>query len=265
MKTALITGASMGIGATFAQTLAARSTNLILVARSQDKLDQLAEQLRTQHQVQVETIVQDLTAPNAATIVFNRVRELGLTVDLLVNNAGFGEYGAFADIDRQRQLDMVQLNVSATVDLTHQYLQEMRSRRSGSIINLASTAAFQGMPYLAVYAATKAFVLSFTEALIEENREFGVRILALCPGPTETNFFDEADFPPNLANVAARAATDKKTVVTQALDALEKGQAIVVPGQIYNQLFASSYRLLPREWLSSMIGKLLRPQPKSPD
>lgn len=249
----------MGIGATFAQVLAARSTNLILVARSQDKLDQLAEQLRIQHLVKVETIAQDLTAPDAATIVFNRVKELGLTVDLLVNNAGFGEYGAFADIDRQRQLNMVQLNVLATVDLTHQYLQEMRSRRSGSIINLASTAAFQGMPYLAVYAATKAFVLSFTEALVEENRDFGVRILALCPGPTETDFFNEADFPPNLATIAARAATSKETVVTDALDALEKGQSIVVPGQFYNQLFANTHRLLPREFLSSMIGKLLQP------
>ncbi|NJL20539.1 MAG: SDR family oxidoreductase [Leptolyngbyaceae cyanobacterium SM1_3_5] len=259
MKTALITGASMGIGATFAQALAARSNNLILVARSQDKLDQLAEQLRIQYLVKVETIAQDLTAPDAATIVFNRVKELDLTVDLLVNNAGFGEYGAFAEVDRQRQLNMIQLNILATVDLTHQYLQEMRSRRSGSIINLASIAAFQGMPYLAVYGATKAFILSFTEALIEENRDFGIRILALCPGATETNFFNDADFPPNLATIADRAATSKETVVTEALDALEKGQASVVPGQFYNQLFANAHRTLPREWLSGMIGKLLQP------
>ncbi|NEQ23161.1 MAG: SDR family oxidoreductase [Microcoleus sp. SIO2G3] len=259
MATALITGASMGIGETFARILAARSTDLILVARSQDKLDRLAEELRAQHSIRVETIAQDLTATDAATTIFNQVKASGSTVDLLVNNAGFGEYGAFAELDRSKQLQMIQLNVLALVDLTHQYLQEMRSRRSGSIINLASTAAFQGMPYFSVYAATKAFILSFTEALAEENREFGVRILAVCPGPTATDFFQDANFPPVLANLAGRAATPKEVVVLDALTALEKEQSIVVPGQFYNHLFANVHRILPREWLSGLIGKQFHP------
>src|SRR4028119_925016 len=201
MTTALITGASAGIGAAFAQELAARQTNLVLVARSEVKLQQLAQQLQEQYKIQVDVIVQDLTEPKAAKTVFDIVTEKGLTIDLLINNAGFGEYGDFAELNGEQQVKMIQLNILALVDLTHHFLPGMRQRRSGGIINMSSVAAFQPMPYFSVYAATKAFVLSFSEALWAENYRYGVHVLAVCPGPTETNFFQEAGFPATLVNV----------------------------------------------------------------
>ena len=184
MKTALITGASAGIGETFAQELALRQMNLVLVARSQDKLQLLAQKLRSQYKIDVDIIVQDLTVPNAAKAVFDRVNEKGIIIDLLVNNAGFGDYGDFAERDGEKQIKIVQLNILALVDLTHYFLPGMRDRHLGGIINMASTAAFQPMPYFTVYAASKAFVLSFSEALWAENRRYNVNILAVCPGPS---------------------------------------------------------------------------------
>lgn len=257
MATALITGASAGIGAIFAQELAARQTNLVLVARSEAKLQQLAQQLQDKYNIQVEFLVQDLTEPAAAKAVFDAVTQKGLTIDLLINNAGFGEYGSFAELNGERQVKMVQLNILALVDLTHQFLPEMRQRRSGSIINMSSTAAFQPMPYFSVYAASKAFVLSFSEALWAENSSYGVRVLAVCPGPTETNFFQEAGFPQSLASVAAQNYTPAAVVVREALQALEKNQSTLVPGAIANQLVANLHRFLPRETLASLWKTIL--------
>lgn len=257
MKTALVTGASAGIGEAFAQELAARQTNLVLVARSEDKLQQLSQKLQEQYKIQVDTVVQDLTEPAAATAVFNFVTEKGLTVDLLINNAGAGEYGDFVELDRENQLQMIQLDILALVDLTHQFLPGMRQRRSGSIINMSSTAAFQPMPYFSVYAASKAFILSFSEALWAENNGYGIRILAVCPGPTDTDFFQEAEFPPLLANIAAQNYTPTEAVVRQALEALEKNQSSVVPGDIRNQLLVTLPRFLPRETLASLWKNIL--------
>lgn len=255
MTTALITGASAGIGTVFAQELAARQTNLVLVARSEDKLQQLAQQLQAQHKIQVDIIVQDLTEPSAATAVFNAVNQKGLTIDLLINNAGFGDYGAFAERDGERQVKMVQLNILALVDLTHQFLPGMRQRGSGGIINMASVAAFQPMPYFSVYAASKAFVLSFSESLWAENRQYGVHVLAVCPGPTDTQFFQEAEFPSTLAETAAQNYTAPKVVVQEALKALEDKHSTVVPGGLGNQLIANLPRFLPREALVSLVEK----------
>lgn len=257
MPTALITGASAGIGAAFAQKLAARQTNLVLVARTEAKLEQLAQQLQDQYKIQVDVLVQDLTEPASAKAVFDAVTQKGLTIDLLINNAGFGEYGSFAELDGEQQVKMVQLNILALVDLTHQFLPAMRQRRSGGIINMSSTAAFQPMPYFSVYAASKAFVLSFSEALWAENRSYGVHVLAVCPGPTETNFFQEADFPPLLANIAAQNYTPTEVVVREALQALEKDQSTVVPGAIGNQVIANLHRFLPRETLTSLWNSIL--------
>lgn len=257
MATALITGASAGIGAAFARELAARQTNLFLVARSEEKLQQLAQQLQEQYKIHVDFLVQDLTEPAAATAVFNAVTQKGLTIDLLINNAGFGEYGSFAELDGERQVKMVQLNILALVDLTHQFLPGMQQRRSGSIINMASTAAFQPMPYFSVYAASKAFVLSFSEALWAENRSYGVHVLAVCPGPTETNFFQEAGFPQLLADVAAQNYTPSEVVVREALQALKKEQSTIVPGAIGNQVIANLHRFLPREALASLWKNIL--------
>lgn len=257
MTTALITGASAGIGAAFAQELAARRTNLVLIARSAEKLEQLAQKLQQQYQIQVTVITQDLTVPAAAKTVFADVTQKGIIIDLLINNAGLGEYGDFAELDGEQQVKMIQLNILALVDLTHQFLPGMRQRRSGSIINMSSTAAFQPMPYFSVYAATKAFILSFSEALWAENKSYGVHILAVCPGPTETNFFKEADFPEQLANIAAQNYTPTEVVVREALQALDKKQPSVIPGNIGNQLIANLHRFLPRETLANLWKNIL--------
>lgn len=257
MSTALITGASTGIGAAFAQALAARQNNLVLVARSEAKLQQLAQQLQQQHQIQAHVIVQDLTAPAAAQAVLATTNKQGLTIDLLINNAGLGEYGDFAESDRERQLNMVKLNILALVDLTHQFLPFMRQRRAGSIINLASTAAFQPMPNFAVYAATKAFILSFSEALWAENKDYGVRVLAVCPGPTDTKFFKDAAFPDTLISTVSQNYTSTEVVVRDALQALERNQSSVVPGNLGNQLIVNLPRFLPREALINLWKNLL--------
>lgn len=260
MQTALITGASSGIGETFAWELAKRQRNLILVARSEAKLQQLAQQLREEFKIQVEVLVKDLSSAGAAKAVFDAVAEKGLTsaVDLLVNNAGFGDWGAFADRQLHRQVEMIQLNIVALVELTHLFLPQMQQRRSGAIINVASTAAFQPLPYLSVYAASKAFVLSFSEALWAENRSCGVRVLAVCPGPTETNFFKTAEFPQSAAGAAVGRYASSEEVAIEALQALEKDQPTVVPGGLANQVLANLYRFLPRETLVSAVEKQFR-------
>jgi uncharacterized protein len=251
MTTALITGASTGIGAAFAQQLAARQTDLVLVARSHDKLQQLADSLQQQHLIQVDIIVQDLTAPEATETIFQTVQQLGRPIDLLVNNAGMGDYGDFAESDRDLQLKMVQLNIATIVDLSHRFLLGMRQRRTGGIINLSSVAAFQSMPYFSMYAATKAFILSFSEALGAENRSYGVHVLAVCPGPAGIKFFKEAGFPSSLVNVAEKIDTPIETVVREALKAFEKREPLVIPGSLINPILATLPRLVPREWVSS--------------
>ncbi|MBE8987978.1 SDR family NAD(P)-dependent oxidoreductase [Nostoc sp. LEGE 12450] len=254
MPTALITGASSGIGKAFAQELAARKTNLVLVARSKEKLSQLAKQLQEQHKIQVDVIIQDLTEPNAAATVFDATKAKGLTIDLLINNAGFGYYGDFAEGDGERQIKIVQLNILALVGLTHKFLPLMRQRRSGSIINVSSITAFQPIPYLSVYAASKAFILSFSEALWAENRQYGVRILVTCPGPIETNFFAEANFPPALASSTDKVYSAEK-VVWECLDALEKGYPTVISSDTSTQIRSKLSRLVPRKLLLNILAK----------
>jgi short-subunit dehydrogenase len=173
---------------------------------------------------------------------------------LLINNAGFGDYGDFAERDGERQLNMIQLNIMALVDLTHKFLPLMRQRRSGSIINVSSIAGFQPMPYLSIYAATKAFVLSFSEAIWAENKDYGVKVLVVCPGPTETDFFTEAKFPETLANTNNQIATPEE-VVQDALQGLEKGDSTVVSGGLGNKIIVNMHRFLPRESLVSAIAK----------
>ncbi len=258
MQTALITGASGGIGAAFAQELASRQMNLVLVARSKDKLQQLASKLQEQYKIQVNVIVQDLTAPEAAKSVFEAVTQKGLTIDLLINNAGFGDYGDFAERDGDRQVQMVQLNILALLDITHKFLPGMRQRRSGGIINMSSVAAFHPIPYFSIYAASKAFVLSFSEALWAENREYGVQVLAVCPGPTDTKFFQDADFPTALADTIAKNYTSPEVVVREALQALEKNHSSLVPGNIVNKLQVNIPRFLPREALVSLIANFAK-------
>ncbi|MDJ0845393.1 SDR family NAD(P)-dependent oxidoreductase [Crocosphaera sp.] len=259
-KTVLITGASSGIGQAFAEELATRDTHLILVARSQDKLYRLAKQLQEKTSSDVEVIVQDLTESQAGQKVYDWVEDKGLAVDLLINNAGFGDYGPFAERDLSRQLEMIQLNVTVLVELTHLFLSPMQQRGEGSIINVASIAGFQALPYLSTYAATKAFVLSFTEALWAENKDKGINFLALCPGPTESNFFEAAQFPQSFENKNNGSLTSAETVVKDALNALDNCKSNVVTGGMTNNLIVNASRFFPREFLLSAVEKQFSPK-----
>lgn len=260
MPTALITGASSGIGAVFARELAKRRTDLVLVARSKDKLDSIAQQLREQHQVQVEVLVQDLTVSAAATSVFESVTQKNIAIDILINNAGFGDYGLFSESSLPKQLEMIQLNISALVELTYRFLPQMQQRGSGSIVNLGSTAGFQPLPYMSVYSATKAFVLSFSEALWAENQAKGVKVLAVCPGATRTAFFDVAGFERFSSSGSQRPnESSPEEVVQEALKALEGDGSNVVPG-VGNQIIVNVSRFLPREALLKLVEQQFRPK-----
>lgn len=251
-KTALITGASSGIGAEFARELARRAVNLILVARSADKLQQLAVQLNKQHNVAVETIVRDLGEEYAARKVAAEVKKRNLTVDILVNNAGIAFQGEFAALSETQNHSQIMLNVAALVDLTHSFLPEMLARRDGAIINIGSTTSFYPLAYQAVYGATKAFVLSFSEALWAENRKSGVRVLAVCPGATETAFFDAMG-----SDVSVRKDTPQR-VVKIGLSALESNRHFVIPGIQNNFESRVLPRILPRSILARLVAKISR-------
>jgi uncharacterized protein len=255
MKTALITGASSGIGAAFAIELASQQTDLILVARSQEKLQQLAQQIQTKFGIKTEIIVQDLTQLGASQSLYETVSQKGLSVDLLINNAGFGDYGEFAKRELQKQVKMIQLNITALVELTYLFLPQMKQRGSGGIINVSSIAGFQPLPYMSVYAATKAFVLNFSEALWAENKETGVRILALCPGATKSDFFKNAEFPSSFASKNGAGYATAEEVVKDALNALEQDRSTLVTGGLANQLIVNIPRFLPRDLLVKTVEK----------
>jgi uncharacterized protein len=254
-RTALITGASYGIGEAFARRLAAAGAHPIVVARSGDRLDALAAELRAEHGVRVTVIEADLARPDAPEAIVRAAG--GQTVDLLINNAGFGAAGDFADLSLPNQLEMIQVNVSALVALTHLYLQPMLARRDGAIIQLASTASFQGVPYSAVYAATKAFILNFSEGLWAECRAHGVRVLALCPGPTATHFQTVAGTAhlrdPNKVHMET-----PEEVVEAGLHALAQGRGVAISG-LRNQAMIAAERLAPRHLVTRVAARLYRP------
>ena len=259
-KTALITGASAGIGAEFARALAARGTNVILVARSQDRLQTLADEVARDHGVRAEAIAADLARPGAARELRVAVEARGLTGDLLVNNAGFGTHGPFETLAPEREGAEVALNVAAVVDLTHLFLPAMLAKGDGAVVNVASTAAFQPVPYMAVYGATKAFVLSFSEALWAEYRGRGVRVLALCPGRTATEFFDVIGTDSAAARGAKRTSAQ---VVETGLHALERGRGYAVDGRA-NYLTAQVSRVLPRNRVARIMARVARPRRAAP-
>lgn len=257
-STALVTGASSGIGEAFAWLLAAQGTDLILVARSEAKMYRLSKELTEKHGIRADVIAADLCAPGAVQQVQEEVTRRGLSVDLLVNSAGFGSYGLFDTLPLEQESQEIALNVTALVELTHLFLPEMLEKKSGAIINVASTAAFQPVPYMAVYAATKAFVLSFSEALWAECRTRGVHILAFCPGPVDTGFAAAS----GLADVAGPKFTGKKTtaasVAATALAALAQGRSYVVPGR-ENYWLSVSSRFAPRSLVAQISEREMRP------
>jgi short-subunit dehydrogenase len=253
MNATLITGASSGIGEVFARRLAARGRNVLLVARSEDKLITLCNELGRSNSIRAQYVTLDLSLPESPARLFEEAEKRGLTIDLLVNNAGFGSFGDFAGADLARELNMIDLNVKSLVELTYRFLQPMRARKQGAIINVASTAAFQAVPFMATYAATKAFVLSFSEALWEENRAFSIKVMALCPGVTDTNFFEAArgEKPP------ARASQTPEEVVDTALRGLARGKSHIISGWI-NRVMTESERLAPRSLVTRMAGRMMR-------
>lgn len=256
-KIALITGASSGIGEAFAKALAAAGLDLILVARSEDKLRALAKQLAEVHSRRVEVVTADLGLAGSAQKVHAASEALGMPVDLLINNAGFGTAGSFAGNEPERERQEVLLNAAAVVDLAHAFLPGMLDRERGGIINVASMAAFQPLPYMTVYAATKAFVLSFSQGLREEVRRKGVKVLAVCPGPVDTPFFEATGNDRLRATVPKATMMSAEDVVAASIKAYNAGRSVVVPG-IANKLLAAGTRLMPRDALAAMTAMVMK-------
>src|SRR5258707_6558030 len=257
-KWALITGASAGIGLALAEELASGGANLVLTARRKDRLEELARRLTATYKINTEVFPADLADANAPERIFGFTKEKGIEIDLLINNAGFGQYGEFHSVEKQRLLDMVQVNCSAVVHLTRLYLPEMVARRRGDILILASTASFQAVPYIATYAATKAFDLLFAEGLAEEMKPYGIRVCALCPGSTESEFHTVA----GQEAFTAKNQEPADKVARTGLQALVAGKSYVKLG-LGNYLGAHSQRLVPRRMVTRVAAKMFRPGNKT--
>jgi uncharacterized protein len=255
-KWALVTGASAGIGKALAEELAAGGANLVLTARRKDRLDALASKLATTHKIRVETFGTDLAAADGPDKIFAFTQGGHFDVDLLVNNAGFGAYGEFTAVESKRLLDMVQVNCSAVVNLTRLYLPDMQKRGRGDVLIVASTASFQAVPYISTYAATKAFDLIFAEGLAEEMKPHGIRVCALCPGSTESEFHDIAD-QAHLSPKRDNRETAEKVART-GLRALAVGKSYVISGTA-NYWGAQAQRLVPRRLVTRVAANLFRP------
>ncbi|MFO1488715.1 MAG: SDR family oxidoreductase [Verrucomicrobiota bacterium] len=248
---ALITGASEGIGRELAKLFAADQHNLVLVARSENRLKELASELQTQHGIEVRILAKDLTTPNAAAEIFEAVSPLPVSV--LVNNAGSGWHGNFATTPLPQSLTIMRLNMEAVVTLTHLFLQPMLARRDGKILTVASTAAFQPGPSVNVYYATKAFAHSFSYALGEELRGSGVTVTTLCPGTTHTEFFKRGNFSP----VRNLFTMDAATVARAGYRGMQRGRRTVIPGAA-NKIAAAISRRLPLSWSTAIVRRLHR-------
>jgi hypothetical protein len=248
-KTALITGASFGIGLELARIFARENYNLVLVARTGDKLRQLASEIEKAHGTRSLVLATDLTEPGAATYALDQTTRANITVDVLVNNAGFGQYGLFAENDLEECLRQVQLNVTTLTHLTRLYLPEMLERKGGRILNVSSTAAFQPGPLMAVYFATKAYVLHFSEALSNELQGTGVTVTCLCPGATATEFHKRANA--SGMRFLRMGSMDARTVAEDGYRALMAGKPVVISG-FKNWLVAQSVRFSPRQLVTAI-------------
>ena len=254
MKTALITGASGGIGYELARVFARHKHNLVLVARSADKLEQLAQQLQQEFGIKVLVIPADLSLPRAAAAVFEQLQRANIQIDFLVNNAGFGNYGLFMETDWPKEEQMINLNIAALTHFTKVFGQEMVKNRSGRILNVASTAAFQPGPLMAVYYATKAYVLSFSEAIANELQGTGVTVTALCPGPTESGFVDAAALHNSKLFKGKKIATSRE-VAEYGYQALIRGRIVAVQGTT-NKVMAKFVKFIPRKWQTAIVRKI---------
>jgi len=250
-KTALVTGASSGIGLDLAKRFAAEGHDVALVARSEGKLKELAAALEAEHQVRAHVVTADLAQPRAAETLVAALEARGIAVDVLVNNAGYALYGAFTETDLADELNMIQVNIVALTHLTKLVVRQMVAKKAGRVLNVASTAAFQPGPLMAVYYATKAYVLSFSEALANELRGTGVTVTALCPGPTATGFQARAQMEESKL-VRGKSIMTSEVVARAGYSGLMKGKTIVIPG-MSNKMMANAVRFLPRNTVTALV------------
>lgn len=253
--TALITGASAGIGYELAELFAQHGHNLVLVARSEDKLQSMALKFAIKYKVYTKVIAADLSEHNAPAKVMAQLKQENTTVDVLVNNAGFGYYGAFRESDLQRELDMMQLNMGSLTHLCKLFLEQLPKEQHGKIMNVSSTAAFPPAgPFMAVYYASKAYVQSFSEALASELEDDNVTVTTLCPGPTETNFKEAANLEGS-GLFTKQFIADARSVAKAGYEGMMAGEVVVVPG-IHNKLTVLSTRFVPRGVLRNIVKKM---------
>ncbi len=251
--TALVTGASGGIGYELAKLLARDNYNLVLVARSADKLTQLAAELEKAYKIRATVVAADLAQSSGPDQVFTATQQAGIEIEVLVNNAGFGQFGFYVGTDLKQELEQLQLNITSLSHLTKLYLRPMVQRRRGRILNVASTAAFQPGPLMAVYYATKAYVLSFSSALSNELQGTGVSATCLCPGPTTTEFHKRAAM--DASTIMKAPFMDAKSVAEIGYRAMLKGKPVVIAGTM-NWLVAQSTRFAPRTWAAAIARKI---------
>jgi short-subunit dehydrogenase len=252
-QTALVTGASGGIGLELARLFAADNYDLVLVARSEDKLRQIAEELSARFNISARALASDLARPEAPEEIFDELSAANVAVDVLVNNAGFGSYGLFAEGDERTQLEMLQVNVVALTHLTRLFLPGMIARRGGRVLNVASTAAFQPGPLMAVYYATKAYVLSFSEAIANELAGTSVTVTALCPGPTETGFVAAAGM--EKSKLFEANVMDARAVAVAGYRGMNEGKTVVIPG-LRNRVMARAVSFAPRGLVTKVVRRV---------
>jgi len=254
MKTVLITGASSGIGYEFSHIFGKYYYRVILVSRDRERLRAIQKELHEKYGIEVVIIPKDLSLPSSTQEIFDMIKKENIDVDVLINNAGFGNLGKFSESDLKKELEMINVNISALTALTRLFLPEMIAKNHGKILNVASTAAFQPGPMMSVYYATKAYVLSFSEALSEELKGTGVTVTALCPGPTASNFQKTAGIQETKLIKGKRIATSKE-VAEFGYDAMMKGKRIAVQGTM-NKLMAYGVKFLPRRLVTRTVKKM---------
>lgn len=255
IKTALITGASSGIGLELTRLFAADGYRLVLVARNRAVLREIGDQLQAQHGIEVRISPKDLSHPAAPVELYQELQEAGITVDVLVNNAGFGGSGPFLQTDWNHEAEMIQVNITALVHLTKLFLPQI-SARKGKVLNVGSVAAFLPGPYTSIYYASKAFVLHFTEALAEELSESGVTVTCLCPGPVETGFQKRAHVGGS-SRANGPLYMDVQEVARLGYVAMNRGKRVVIPGW-KNRLLTELLRVVPRNTVAKMVGRMYK-------
>lgn len=255
-KTALITGASKGIGKELAIIFAQNNINLVLTARSNDILSEFKEYLESNYSISVLVVVKDLCSASSAQELFSEIKDNQIEIDYLVNNAGFGDYGSFADTAWERYESMISLNVTTLTHLSHLFITDWKGRKSGRILNVASTAAFQPGPMMAVYFATKAFVLNLSEAVGQELKNDNISITTLCPGPTHTSFGAESKM--NASDVVKNVKiANAKDVAALGYKSMMKGKPTVIHGSV-NKLAPFAIRFMPRKWITKLSEIVMR-------